>query len=392
MSGSGAEPWFDGDAIGSLLEASARLRGLHVIVATDQFDDTVQDALESQAATTIRIATSTTGRRATLGTTPATGDEDDATVAFSPYEPLRPVTANSIQLRPAVIGRQHTPLERRLARAARRSSTDIDPSMNAIVHAIRDAAETMDVDPPVLIPAPLVTSIDAGDFFRTHQGDGVPIGMIDDVREALTRPLWWEPGSGPLVLFGSRRSGVDAVITTVLSGIVDRFAPADVQIAAIEPSESRRSALRKVEHVRAVAAPDSPQDVSTLLDVVAEELASPGDARLVVVVGDLALVRRELGSLTERFDELLGAASGDDPGIDLIVYAGDRSTAGPLWHDGVRCLVGSSSDAAELSAFDITDLRSLDVVGRCRRFPGGELVQLATSSSPLETILIGDAP
>jgi hypothetical protein len=327
-----------------------------------------------------------------MSTTPAAGEEDDSAAAFSPYEPLRPVTASSIELRPAVIGRQHTPLERRLARAARRSSTDIDPSMNAIVHAIRDAAETMDVDPPVLIPAPLVTSIDAGDFFRTHQGDGVPIGMIDDVREARTRPLWWEPGSGPLVLFGSRRSGVDAVITTVLSGIVDRFAPADVHIAAIEPSESRRSALRRVEHVRAVAAPDSPQDVSALLDVVAEALASPGDARLVVVVGDLALVRRELGSLTERFDELLGAAGGDDPGIDLIVYAGDRSTAGPLWHDGVRCLVGSSSDAAELSAFDIADLRSLDVVGRCRRFPGGELVQLATSSSPLETILIGDAP
>jgi S-DNA-T family DNA segregation ATPase FtsK/SpoIIIE len=394
MGGSGAAPLLDGDAIGSLLEASAHLRGLHVIVATDHLESTMHDALESQVGTTIAIATSTTGRRATIVTRPASAEDDDPVAAFSPYEPRRVVTGSSIELRPAVIGRRHTPLERRLARAARRSSTDIDPAMNAVVDAICDAAATMDVDPPVLIPAPLATTIDAEAFFRTHQGDGVPIGMIDDVREALTRPLWWEPGSGPLVLFGSRRSGVDAVITTVLSGIVDRFAPADVRVAAIEPSESRRSALRRVDHVRAVAAPDSPQDMSALLDLVAEALdrASPDDARLVVVVGDLGLVRRDLGPLTERFDDLLAATSGEDSGIDLIVYAGDRSTAGPLWHDGVRCLVGSSSDAAELSAFDIADLRSLDGVGRCRRFPGGELVQLATRSDPLETILIGDAP
>jgi hypothetical protein len=140
--------------------------------------------------------------------------------------------------------------------------------------------------------------------------------------------------------------------------------------------------------VRAVAAPDSPQEVAALLDVVAEALASPGDTRLVVVVGDLALVRREMGSLMQRFDELLATARGEDPRLDLVVYAGDRSTAGPLWHDGVRCLVGSSSDTAELEAFDIADPQSLDGLGRCRQFPGGALVQLATT--PLETI--GDAP
>ncbi len=392
MSGPGAAPLLDGDDIGSLLEASAHLRGLHVIVATDQLESTVQDTLEAQVSTIIRLATSTTGRQARL-VTRAAGDEEDTTATFSPYEPRRLVTGNSIELQPAVIGRRHTPLERRLARAARRSATDIDSSMNAVVDVLRDAAATMDVEPPVLIPAPLVTSIEAGEFFRTHPGDGVPIGMIDDVRDALTRPLWWEPGSGPLVLFGSRRSGVDAVVTTVLSGIVDRFAPADVQVAAIESSESRRSALRTLEHARAVAAPDDPGDMAALLDVVAEALdhPSPDVARLVIVISDLAQARRELGPLEARFDELLAVANREDSGIDLIVYAGDRSTAGPLWHDGVRCLVGSSSDTAELDAFDITDPTSLDGVGRCRRLPGGDLVQLATSSVPLETILLGDA-
>jgi hypothetical protein len=329
-------------------------------------------------------------------TTASTGDEPNSTAPFTPYVPPRLVTNRSIELRPAVIGRQHTPLERRLARAARRSSTDIDPGMDAVVDALCDAAAALDVEPPELIPAPLTTSIETGALFRAHQGDGVPIGLIDDVRDSLARPLWWEPGSGPLVLFGSRRSGVDAVITTVLSGIVDRFAPADVHVAAIESSERRRSALRTVEHVRAVAAPDSPQDMSALLDLVAEALGrdrtSADDARLVLVIGDLAMVRRELGSLEERFDELLTAAAGEDSGIDLVVYASDRSTAGPLWHEGVPCLVGSSSDAAELSAFGITDLRPLEIVGRCRRFPGGELVQLASSSVPLEAILIGDEP
>jgi hypothetical protein len=58
----------------------------------------------------------------------------------------------------------------------------------------------------------------------------------------------------------------------------------------------------------------------------------------------------------------------------------------------VPCLVGSSSDAAELSAFGITDLRPLEIVGRCRRFPGGELVQLASTSAPLGAGLMGDEP
>jgi hypothetical protein len=96
----------------------------------------------------------------------------------------------------------------------------------------------------------------------------------------------------------------------------------------------------------------------------------------------------------QRFDELL-AAGGEDFGLDLVVYAGDRSTAGPLWHDGVRCLVGSSSDTAELRAFDISDPQSLDGVGRCRRFPGGELVQLATiplDTTPLDTIPLDTTP
>jgi hypothetical protein len=267
--------------------------------------------------------------------------------------------------------------------------------MDAVVDVLGAAAAEMHPVSPVLIPEPLPRSIDAGEFFRTHEGDGVPIGMIDDVGEALRRPLWWEPGSGPLVLFGSRGSGVDAVITTVLSGIVDRFAPADVRVAAIESSMSRRAALRAVEHMRSIAAPDDPQDVSALLDVVAEALrpgkASPDAARLVVVIGDLPLLRRELGPLEARFDELLAGAISKDSGIDLIVYAGDRSTAGPLWQDGVRCLVGSSNDTAELGAFGIEDPRSLDGVGRCRRFPGGELVQLAVSSASLEAILAGDA-
>ena len=127
-SGSVAAPLLDGAAVGSLLDASARLRGLHVIVAADQFDNTMKDVLASQVATTIDITTSTTGRRATLATTPAADEDDDSTVTFSPYEPRRLVTADAIELRPAVIGRQLTPLERRLReRRGDRRPTSIPP-------------------------------------------------------------------------------------------------------------------------------------------------------------------------------------------------------------------------------------------------------------------------
>lgn len=380
-------PLLDTDAVVTLLEASQRLRGVRVIVATDPLDPMVHDAFESFAATTVRIRPSVPGPRATMTTSIAAGVEP--MVAFSPYGRGRAMTTDVLDLRPAVVGRRFTPLERRLARAARRDPTETDAGMDAVVQLLCDAAVGMTADRPVLAPDPLARSVDVAELFRSHPGDGVPIGLIDDVGDARTRPLWWEPGGGSLMLFGSRRSGVDAVLTTVVAGVTERFATADVSIVMIESSAKRRSAMRSVDHVRLVAAPDDPGEMSALLDEIAAALrpvenAGPIDpAVLLVVIGDLAKVRRGLAHLEARFDELLAAAR-PGSGVDVIVYAGDRSTVGPLWHPDVSYLVGSSSDVVELSELGVTDPAALDGVGRCRRFPGGELVQLASDTNPPE--------
>ena len=112
--------------------------------------------------------------------------------------------------------------------------------------------------------------------------------------------------------------------------------------------------------------------------------------RLVVLISDLAPLRRHHAEqgLATRIDDVLAAAAATNSGVDVIAYTAELDGAGPFAMIAQSRLIGASSNHSELSALDVDDPSDLDgVVGRCRSFPGGDLVQLAMSDTPAETLL-----
>jgi hypothetical protein len=242
------------------------------------------------------------------------------------------------------------------------------------------------------------TRVDLAELFEASPGDGVPLGLVDDPRTAGVRTLWWEPGYGSLFVFGSRRAGVEQALATVELGILDRFSALDVRLIVVEPSSARRRALAGIDRPLLIVSPDSAAEVDVALDEIADELARCAESgsersdgpRLIVVIGDLVHLRRHHATqpLAERLDELLTAAALSTAGVDVIAYAAELEGAGPFAALASRRLVGASSDHGELVALGVDRPRDLDgVVGRCRSFPGAELVQLASTDTSIEALL-----
>jgi hypothetical protein len=100
----------------------------------------------------------------------------------------------------------------------------------------------------------------------------------------------------------------------------------------------------------------------------------------VVLIGDLVALRRRYSGrpLAARLDEVLGGACSPDSAVDVVAYAAEVDGAGPFASEAPRRLVGASSDHHALATLGVDDPSELDgVVGRCRVFPGADLVQLA---------------
>jgi hypothetical protein len=111
---------------------------------------------------------------------------------------------------------------------------------------------------------------------------------------------------------------------------------------------------------------------------------------MVVVISDLVSLRRRYAGepLGARIDEVLARAAPDGSGVDVIAGAADLDAAGPFADAATSRLVGASSDDRELARLGVELPGDLDrVVGRCHSFPGGDLVQLATSDATAETLL-----
>lgn len=379
---------FDNAALDRLAEVGA---GLDVIIVTDR-----ELRHRVVATTVIRV-----DHNASTTTAAVTEPSGDVGAPFAVFRSERSQAIPDIELHPAVIGRPLTPLERRIRQLSNRPPTHIDPQVDAIVRLLRAAAAERDGPHRlrrVLAPPPLPTQVDIDDLLRTNPGDGVPIGVIDHPEALETRPLWWAPGDGSLFLLGSRRSGIECVMTSIVLGVVDRFAPEDVSIVAIEQSASNRRALIRLDHTKSVVAGSSTVEVRRVLDDVTAELdrrlgaATPDVAphvagpRTILMIGDLSQLRRQLADprLVERLDNVIISAQQKGSGIDVIAYVSDAENASPFFDSDARWLIGSAADVG-----DIAGLRPppTDRRGRCRQHPTGELVQLATSDESLETLL-----
>jgi S-DNA-T family DNA segregation ATPase FtsK/SpoIIIE len=338
----------------------------------------------------------------------------------SPGRPFVPVQrslppADSLDVFPFVTGRRFTPLERRLEqrRALRANAPDV--AFEALVAPLREAASRN--RPPrdddarverIVVPPPMPTTVDLEELFAVSPGDGVPLGFADDPTAAGLRTWWWEPGSGSLLVFGSRRSGMEQALTTVLVGLVDRFSDLDVHLVVVEHSSERRRMLESVDREMRVIAPEHADQVAETIDVIAAELErnqSPPEPdrehrpRLVVLIDDLARLRQRYADnvVGARIDEVLAAAADPLSGVDVIASVVDLEAAGPYASATVNRLVGASSNHGQLSELGVRHPNELDgVVGRCRAFPGGDLVQVAIADAPLHTLLaqrsIGEGP
>jgi len=386
------------EVLATLADAARTTDGLTMLVIGDRPADSIPRA-DTQIDVGRRDGA---GGRAAGRVATVVSPGEDSSRSCTPLQPSVP-RAVALELRPAVVGRALTPLERRLEQ--RRAEVP-NPAVTAAVEVLRQAA-SLDRDGAgspsqhrVAVPPPMPTHLDLDDLFDTAPGDGVPLGVADDPSTAGVRIHWWEPGSGSLLLFGSRRSGVEQVLTTVILGIADRFSADDVHMTIVEPSATRRRALSDFDRGTRVVAPDQIEEIIDALDDIEavidrtqqDGVAEAAGSRLVVLISDLAQLRRQYAEheLTARIDDVLAAAGAANSGVDVLAYTAELDGAGPFAMAAPRRLIGASSSRSELSALDVDDSSDLDaVVGRCRSFPGGDLVQLAMSDSTLETHLEG---
>ena len=313
---------------------------------------------------------------------------------FTPLQRSAPASA-ALVLEPFVIGRPFTPLERRLDQQRSHAVSSPDPALDPMVGVLRDAASRRPASEVTrtVVPPPMPTRVDLDHLFETSPGDGVPLGLVDDPATAAAQVLWWQPGTGAMLVFGSRRSGTDQVLATIVLGLVDRFTDHDVRLLVVEPSSTRRRAIGGLGRRIGVVAPDQLDDVTATLDELDAALArrAAGDdagPATVLLINDLAQLRRKYADhpLGDRIDDVLGRATA--AGIDVVASAAELVGAGPFALDAPRWLVGASSNHDELRTLGVDRPSDLDgVAGRCRSFPGGQLVQLAVADAPAETLL-----
>jgi hypothetical protein len=396
--------WPDATWLTALAEGVRTIAGLAMVVVTDR-----PDVANLLGDTVIRVDrrydVPGIERRVAIVVAP------DGSIA-QPFTPLQPTTSavGGLVMRPFVVGRALTPLERRIEQDAAQTSNAPDPALGTVVAVLRDAASQAGRDDPpttpggrTVVPPPIPTRVALDELFDGSPGDGVPLGLVDDPGSASLRIRWWEPGSGSMLVFGSRRSGMEQVLATILLGVIDRFTALDVRLVAIEPSAARRRALGGIDRSMRVVAPDRSDEVSAALDEIAAELercaststststsAGTGGPQMVVLIGDLVDLRRRYAgqSVGDRIDEVLARAAVADSGVDVVAAASELEGAGPFTAAAASVLVGASSDLEELAALGIDRPSDLDgIIGRCRSFPGGDLVQIAMSSTTIEDLL-----
>lgn len=301
---------------------------------------------------------------------------------------------------PFVVARAMTPLEQRLHR--RRSGStphgarDRDLAELAAVAAraaARHADEHGTATPTLVervIPAPFTPVTELEQLLVAHEGDAIPLGTIDRPATGRHEVLWWEPGpTASLLCVGSPRSGVDAVLSSIVVGLAERVSATDVRVLAVDPSAGRRRAIAGLPHADAVAAPDDQIAVGDVFDRLATwlEQPTPDDGRhLVVMLHDVGALRRAIGRWggEHRFDQLVGAATMMRSRVALIATVHDAASGGLLSSSIAHVLVGAQSAPDGSLPARYEHLLAGAPPGRCVDATTGDLIQLARITGSLE--------
>jgi S-DNA-T family DNA segregation ATPase FtsK/SpoIIIE len=239
-----------------------------------------------------------------------TGDGTITLVQTASLDRLDPEHLDGLVIRPFVVARERSAMEHRIERAAAQADrSGASTPLGPIVAAMTTAAATLAVQPhrpPVVDRLPERLPLRA--FFDAAPGDGVPYGLAD-LPDAQRREIaWWRPGvDGHLLVYGAAGTGATSLLTTLALGIAERYAPDDVHLYLLDadpaPDTARLAALAALPHCGGHVHVGEIRRVAALLAVLDGELdrravspPDPSDAVVVLMVDDLAALRRAAGT------------------------------------------------------------------------------------------------
>lgn len=387
-----------------MLELAESLSRVHLLVTTEYGIDALPDRIRDRCGIALDV---TGGADDPHGTVTS----DHAAVRFvGPTRVADPTSqrsvptlgSNTLLIRPNVHGRAMTPLERRVSRSAPRvAQTDhYDPETQQIAQRIAAGSTATDGTGSMLptgglLPPPLPTSIEHSALLDAHQGDGVPLGLLDRPEQADNEAYWWAPGEhGSLLAIGSPRSGMTHLSDLFAVGIAARMSVDDISVFAVEPLPQRRRAFDALPHSAAVVSTDEPNAAARVIATVAEILdlrrsnADHGDPAVLLIIGDLArLIRWLPDDSRSEVLETLATIGSDGPllGVNLVCIASRVDDLGPLVRLAGDRLVGTVSDASDRTRLGVpapgpTDRHN----GRCWSVDADRRVQLATPPDSVE--------
>lgn len=309
-----------------------------------------------------------------------------------PFAPLLLPTSQPtgpIVVRPFVVGRPLSSLERRLSR-----TSGVRPHIDTEAAAFMRSTLVSVRRPPRLVPPVVPERIDIDDLFSANEADAIPIGVRDDVVHGELPVVWWQPGPAGSALFvGSPRSGLDDVIATIARGVAERFSPNDLRLVAIDSSSRRLAAIASMPHTAVAVAADRTDQVASALEHLATEVElrrlepDVDRPKLVLLVHDLGQVTRRLIDRDHRgaLDALHALAAAAPHGVNFVAVATTITGTSELLETVAEVYVGSltNTDDRALLGYDEAEMAACSS-GRCWSRSTGQLVQLATSTRPLD--------
>ncbi len=386
------------ELVNAMTELAESLPNVHAVLTGDH-PESVPDANRERCGSLAWVGDGGFGRL-------WVGDREIAFQGVAPQSALEAVggptalDAPTLIVRPTTYGRAMTPLERRLTRSGVDASTTDDALLTAAV-ARQISARTSDGltahTGPLLLPPPLPVAVDLTALLDRHEGDGVPIGLVDRPERAESEAYWWLPGSGGSILAaGSPRSGMTSLVDLVVCGIAARISADDLHVYAIEALPQRKRAFEVLPHTGTVATPEEPEAVRRLISglhrVHAERMETRSDTErpnLLLLIGDLSRLVRSLPVETreETIQQLADiAAAGSTVGVNVIAIASRLEDLGPLARLTGDRLVGATSDPSDRTKLGAPAAGPADRhPGRCWSTTADRRVQLATPPAAVDT-------
>ncbi len=312
-----------------------------------------------------------------------------------PAGPATRAGPDGLVVRPTVYGRALTSLERRLDLLATRDEGGGGGETAHFIAALAQAATHLGRSPAAaLAPRPLPPLHRSETLLAEHQGDAIPLGLVDLPEQLDTTPLWWQPGAhGSMLFLGSPRSGLDAALSTIILGAGARFSADDLHLYCVDPVNQRRVAATLLPHSGLVAAPDQVDEIDALLDWLAAEVerrravetTSLGDApALLLLVHDLGLLRRQLAGRADAAEQLVTIAGAASVNVNLVATAWRAEEAGSLLDVVADRLVGALAEPSEYALLGVVDPSAIEgQIGRCWSTASDRMVQLALAPGSL---------